>query len=120
MAYALIPEGYELKKVTKLQAEAVNAYKRHENILALLGNEKVPLLVAGGAVLVSAPTILRIIFDALAKQKPELKGVEAAIDYFTFTKDFAEGFFELSGAGKFAGDPFAGEAADFWDKYVKK
>jgi len=120
MAYALIPEGYELKNVTKLQEQAVNAHKRHENILALLGNEKVPLLIAGGVVLVSGPTILRMIFDALAKQKPELKGVEAAVDYLTFTKDFVEGFFELTGAGKFAGDPFAGEAKDFWDKYVKK
>ncbi len=119
MPYALIPEGFELKKVTKLQEEAVKAHRRHEDIVALLGNEKVPLLVAGGVVLVSAPTILRIIFDALAKQKPELKGVDVAVDYLTFTKDFAEGFFELTGAGKFTGDPFQGEAKDFWDKYVK-
>ena len=42
-----------------------------------------------------------------------------AVDYLTFTKDFAEGFFELTGAGKFTGDPFQGEAKDFWDKYVK-
>ena len=106
MAYALIPDGYTLKKVTPQQNDAVKAHRRHEDIVALLGNEKVPLLVAGGVVLVSAPTILRIIFDALAKQKPELKGVDVAVDYLTFTKDFAEGFFELTGAGKFTGDPF--------------
>ena len=123
MPYALIPEGFELKKVTKLQEEAVKAHRRHEDVVALLGNEKVPLLVAGGVVLVSAPTILRIIFDALAKQKPELKGVDIAVDYLTFTKDFAEGFFELTGTGTFitpGGSPFEGEAKDFWDKYVKK
>ncbi len=119
MPYALIPEGFELKKVTKLQEEAVKAHRRHEDIVALLGNEKVPLLVAGGVVLVSAPTILRIIFDALAKQKPEFDGVDIGVDYLTFTKDFAEGFFELTGAGKFTGDPFQGEAKDFWDKYVR-
>ena len=119
MAYALIPDGYSLKKVTPQQNDAVKAHRRHEDLVVLLGNEKVPLLVAGGVILVSAPTILRIIFDALAKQKPELKGVDVAVDYLTFTKDFAEGFFELTGAGKFTGDPFQGEAKDFWDKYVK-
>ena len=119
MAYALIPDGYTLKKVTPQQNDAVKAHRRHEDLVVLLGNEKVPLLVAGGVILVSAPTILRIIFDALAKQKPELKGVDVAVDYLTFTKDFAEGFFELTGAGKFTGDPFQGEAKDFGDKYVK-
>ena len=120
MSYALIPEGYTLKKVTKLQDEAVKAHRRHEDLVALLGNEKVPLLVAGGVVLVSAPTILRLIFDALAKQK---NGVELPTDinYLTFTKDFAEAIFDISGPA--IGDPFGvfdGEAADFWEKYVKK
>jgi len=120
MAYALIPEGFELKKVTKLQEEAVNAHKRHENILALLGNEKVPLLVAGGVILVSAPTILKIIFDALAKQKPELQiDIEkAGVNYLTFTKDFAEALFDVGGQDPFG--VFEGEAEDFWNKYVKK
>ena len=125
MAYVLIPEGFELKKVTKLQKDAVDAYNRHENIKAILGNEKVPLLVAGGIVLVSAPTILKLIFDALAKQKAEFKGIDVAelgIDYLTFTKDFAEALFDVTGAGKFGPGEgfFGGEAEDFWDKYVKK
>ena len=125
MPYALIPEGFELKKVTKLQEEAVKAHRRHEDMVALLGNEKVPLLVAGGVVLVSAPTILRIIFDALAKQKPEFDGVdiiESGVDYLTFTKDFAEALFDVTGAGKFGPGEgfFGGEAEDFWEKYVKK
>ena len=119
MPYALIPDGYTLKKVTKVQEEAVKAHRRHEDIVALLGNEKVPLLVAGGVVLVSAPTILRIIFEALKKQDNGVK-LPTTVEYTTFTKDFAEGFFELSGAGKFAGDPFKGEVKDFWDKYVKQ
>ena len=119
MAYALIPDGYTLKKVTPQQNDAVKAHRRHEDIVALLGNEKVPLLVAGGVVLVSAPTILRMIFDALKKQDDSFDFKEGAVDYLTFTKDFAEGFFELTGAGKSTGDPFQGEAKDFWDKYVK-
>ena len=125
MPYVLIPEGSELKKVTKLQKGAVDAYNRHENIKAILSNEKVPLLIAGGIVLVSAPTIIKLIFDALAKQKAEFKGIDVAelgIDYLTFTKDFAEALFDVTGAGKFGPGEgfFGGEAEDFWDKYVKK
>mgnify|MGYP006412320369 CR=1 FL=1 len=120
MPYALIPEGFELKKVTKLQEEAVKAHRRHEDIVALLGNEKVPALIAGGVLLASAPTILKLIFDALKKQDNGFDLGEAAIDYGIFVKDFAEGFFELTGSGVFAGDPFEGEAKDFWDKYVKR
>jgi len=125
MPYVLIPEGSELKKVTKLQKNAVDAYNRHENIKAILSNEKVPLLIAGGIVLVSAPTIIKLIFDALAKQKAEFKGIDVAelgIDYLTFTKDFAEALFDVTGAGKFGPGEgfFGGEAEDFWDKYVKK
>ena len=123
MAYTLIPEGFELKKVTKQQKDAVDEYfgreRRGTYFEALLGNEKVPLLVAGGVVLVSAPTILKIIFDALAKQKPELDIdiAEAGINYLTFVKDFGEAFFELSGP---TGGVFEGEIEDFWSKYVKR
>jgi len=122
MAYVLIPEGFELKKVTKLQKDAVDAYNRHENIKAILGNEKVPLLIAGGIVLVSAPTILKLIFDALAKQKAEFKGIDIkdlGIDYLTFTKDFSEAIFDISGPA-IGGPFFEGEAEDFWKKYVTK
>ena len=122
MAYVLIPEGSELKKVTKLQKNAVDAYNRHENIKTILGNEKVPLLVAGGIVLVSAPTILKLIFDALAKQKAEFKGIDVkdlGIDYLTFTKDFSEAIFDISGPA-IGGPFFEGEAEGFWNKYVKK
>ena len=34
--------------------------------------KKYQRLIGGAALLVSAPTILKIIFEALAKQKPEL------------------------------------------------
>ena len=40
------------------------------------------------------------------------------VEYATFTKDFVEGFLELTtpeGTGL-----FRGEAKDFWDKYVTK
>ena len=45
MPYALIPEGFELKKVTKLQEEAVKAKRRHDDTVALLNNANTPLVV---------------------------------------------------------------------------
>ena len=36
MPYALIPDGYSLKKVTKLQKQAVNEKRRHDDVIALL------------------------------------------------------------------------------------
>ncbi len=47
MPYALIPDGYSLKKVTKLQKEAVNAKRRHDDVVALLNNPNTPLVVGG-------------------------------------------------------------------------
>jgi len=122
MGYEAVPIDVEIEQLTPGQRDALARYKRHENINTFLANPRTPTLIAGAALLVSAPTILKLIFDALAKQKPEfdLDIAEAGVNYLTFTKDFAEGFFDVAGAGKFAGDPFAGEAKDFWDKYVKK
>lgn len=123
MVYVLIPEGFALKKVTKAQEEALKAHRRHEDIVALLGNEKVPTLIAGGVLLASIPTVLRLIFEALKKQDDSFDLKEGAINYLTFQKDLLEGVFELTGAGTFitpGGSPFEGEAKDFWDKYVKK
>ena len=47
MPYALIPDGFTLKKVTKLQKEAVNAKRRHDDVVALLNNPNTPLVVGG-------------------------------------------------------------------------
>jgi len=47
MAYALIPDGYSLKKVTKLQKQAVDDKRRHDDIVALLNNPNTPVVVGG-------------------------------------------------------------------------
>ena len=49
MPFALIPDGYSLKKVTKQQKEAVDAKRRHDDVVALLNNPSTPIIV-GGAV----------------------------------------------------------------------
>ena len=38
MPYALIPDGYSLKKVTKLQKQAVTDKRRHDNVVAFIEN----------------------------------------------------------------------------------
>ena len=47
MPYVLIPDGYSLKKVTKLQKEAVKAKRRHDDTVDLLNNANTPLVVGG-------------------------------------------------------------------------
>ena len=45
MPHVLIPDGFTLKKVTKLQKEAVDAKRRHDDTIALLTNPNTPLVV---------------------------------------------------------------------------
>jgi len=47
MPYALIPDGYTLKKVTKLQKQAISEKRRHDDVVALLENSQTPLVAAG-------------------------------------------------------------------------
>jgi len=118
MAYEAVPIDVEIQKLTAAERDALSRYKIHENINTFLGNERTPTLIAGGILLVSAPTILKLIFDTLAKQDDTIV-LPGAIDYLTFTKDFAEALFDVTGAGKGLGF-FEGEAEDFWSKYVTK
>ena len=41
MPYALIPDGYTLKSVTKLQKQALNDKRRHDNIVTVLNNPEI-------------------------------------------------------------------------------
>ena len=59
MPYALIPDGYSLKKVTKLQKQAVNEKRRHDDVVALLNNENTPLVVVGLATALLIPTLAK-------------------------------------------------------------
>ncbi len=67
MPYALIPDGYSLKKVTKLQKQAVNDKRRHDDVVALLSNEAAATgAIALGAVLASG-TLLALLLGELDK-----------------------------------------------------
>ena len=64
MPYALIPDGYSLKKVTKLQKQAVNDKRRHDDVVAFLSNETTPLLVGGAGVLALSPVLVKLFLQA--------------------------------------------------------
>ena len=55
VSYALVPDGFELKKVTKKQKEAVDRYYRHENVKALIDNPEIikQIIITGVALLVA-------------------------------------------------------------------
>ena len=65
MPYALIPDGYSLNKVTKLQKQAVNEKRRHDDVVALLSNDGTPALLGAGALLALTPFLFDIFKSSL-------------------------------------------------------
>ena len=65
MPYALIPDGYTLKKVTKLQKQAVNDKRRNDDVVAFLSNDGTPALLGGTALLALTPFIIDTFKSAL-------------------------------------------------------
>ena len=75
MPYVLIPDGYSLKQVTKLQKEAVDGKRRHDDIVALLNNPNTPVVI-GGAV----ATFFGVRFASDVIEDLENKGVALTDD----------------------------------------
>jgi len=72
MPYALIPEGFTLKKVTKLQEDAVKDHRRHEDFKTFLDNETTPLLIGGTMAVVFTP-LLWALFLKLLKDEADIE-----------------------------------------------
>ena len=70
MPYALIPDGYSLKKVTKLQRKAVNDKRRHDNVMAFINNPNTPTLIGGAGLLALTPLLLNLVKESL-----EIEGI---------------------------------------------
>ena len=72
MPYALIPDGYSLKKVTKLQKQAVNDKRRHDDIVALLNNDLAAVAIVAPIVAVLSGTfgsaITKFVLDKLKQE----------------------------------------------------
>ena len=67
MPFALIPDGYKLQKVTKLQKEAVDKFYRSQNVDSFLDGQASGELVKAVAIVVTP-----IVLAALAKQGADL------------------------------------------------
>ena len=68
MPYALIPDGYSLKKVTKLQKQAVNDKRRHDNVMAFINNPNTPTLIGGAGFLALSGILIDLLFGSLEKE----------------------------------------------------
>ena len=55
MSYALIPDGYSLKKGTKAQKQAVIDKRRHDNVVTLVNNPEIikQIIITGTALLIA-------------------------------------------------------------------
>ena len=55
MSYALIPDGYSLKKVTKAQKQALTDKRRHDNVVTLINNPEIikQIIITGSALLIA-------------------------------------------------------------------
>jgi len=75
--YALVPDGFTLKKVSKGEDEAIKDHRKHEDIKTFLNNETTPLLVGGVALAAVTPLLVNLILelvpDLSPKQKDDIK-----------------------------------------------
>jgi len=78
MPYALIPDGYTLKSVTKLQKQALTEKRRHDDVVALFNNENTPLvlggLVAGFFAVQTSKSVITELEGLLGELSDDVKG----------------------------------------------
>ena len=89
MPYALIPDGYTLKKVTKAQEKAVKDKRRHDNIMKTLENPTTVPIVAG---LITGGTLTALIgkyFPELLEKIDEAE-ISRRLNPFALLKDAIE------------------------------
>ena len=65
MPYALIPDGFTLKKVTPAQLEAVNSLRSHDDFKTILANPATMQLIGVGAVGLATVHYLPSFIEAL-------------------------------------------------------
>ena len=82
MPFALIPDGFTLKKVTKSEERAVNNKRRHDNVQTLLENPATIPVVASSIGLLVGGVLVDRILKFLADE-----GVEVSASTAEKTKD---------------------------------
>ena len=68
MPFALIPDGFSLKKVTKLQEKAVKDKRRHDDVVAFLSNPNTPTLIGGAGFLALSGILIDLLFGSLEQE----------------------------------------------------
>jgi len=91
MPYALVPDGYSLKKVTKAQKQAVTDKRRHDDVLAFLSNENAPLVVGTALLSLVSGKIISTVLDQVIdetgltlSEEEKQTIVSRALPYFSF------------------------------------
>jgi len=79
-SYALVPDGFTLKKVSKGEEEAIKDHRRHEDFKTFLDNETTPILIGATGLIALTPMLLQLFFNAVE----EIPGVP------TFTEEQKE------------------------------
>ena len=62
--YALVPDGFTLKKVSKAEDDAIKEYRRHEDVKTFLNNETTPVLIGATGLIALTPMLLQLFFTA--------------------------------------------------------
>ena len=77
MPFALIPDGFTLKKVTKLQQQAIKDKRRHDNVIAFINNpelmKQIIVVVAGYLALREAQDVYEYLGEKGVQIKQEVK-----------------------------------------------
>ena len=68
MPYALIPDGYTLKKVTAAQLDAVSAKRSHEDFIAILSNPGTAQLVGTAGLALATAHYLPMFLEKLEEK----------------------------------------------------
>ena len=66
--FALVPDGFTLKKVSKAEEEAIKDHRRHEDVKTFLNNETTPLLIGGVALAAVTPILVNLILEFVEKE----------------------------------------------------
>ena len=94
MAYALIPEGYTIKQVSKAQKDAIDEHFGRERkgtyIEGLVSNPNTPLVAASLGIVVATPLLIDLLLKRI--EALELPGVNlpTAEDLIIIKKEAAE------------------------------
>jgi hypothetical protein len=105
MPFALIPDGFTLKKVTKLQEKAVKDKQRHDNVVTILNNPEI----------IKQIIITGVAFLAVREGKEALDDLKAA--GVSISKDVEDAFTKKR---SFGGAPVGVSFEDIVDEALKR